>query len=130
MAVIPVVCVGGKVVRFDQISSGSMAEGAKEREDDGRTPEVSHVTDYRQADSGYHPALLASFQGPHNRRAKELGFLPGGGTIVHGLPDGLGRIGRSHRFHDWTERGVALKGGEIDAFWCAVPVGTPAASEP
>jgi murein L,D-transpeptidase YafK len=58
-------------------------------------------------------------------RAEALGVSPGGDVMIHGLPNGQGWIGASHRARDWTFGCVAVTDAEIDELWSAVPVGTP-----
>jgi lipoprotein-anchoring transpeptidase ErfK/SrfK len=45
--------------------------------------------------------------------------------MIHGLPNGLGWIGRFHRFYDWTQGCIAVTDEEIEELWRAVPPGTP-----
>ena len=45
--------------------------------------------------------------------------------MIHGLPNGLGFLGRAQRFRDWTAGCIALTNREVDEVWRAVPAGTP-----
>ncbi len=45
--------------------------------------------------------------------------------MIHGLPNGLGFLGRTQRFRDWTAGCIALTNREVDEVWRAVPAGTP-----
>ena len=120
------VFAGGRAVKSYPVSLGRVPVGAKEEEGDGRTPEGSYVIDFRKADSAYHLALHISYPGPDDRRrASERGVSPGGAIMIHGLPNGLGWIGRFHRFHDWTEGCIAVTDEEMDELWRAVAPGTP-----
>ena len=121
-----VIFADGRAVKSYRISLGRVPEGAKEREGDGRTPEGVYIVDYRKADSDYHRALHISYPDPDDRqRAKGLGVSPGGAIMIHGLPNGLGWIGRFHRFYDWTQGCIAVTDEEMDELWRAVPDGTP-----
>jgi murein L,D-transpeptidase YafK len=121
-----VIFADGRAVKSYRISLGRVPEGAKDREGDGRTPEGSYIIDYRKADSDYHRALHISYPGPDDRRrASELGLSPGGAIMIHGLPNGLGWIGRFHRFYDWTQGCIAVTDEEIEELLRAVPPGTP-----
>jgi murein L,D-transpeptidase YafK len=121
-----VIFADGRAVKSYRISLGRVPEGAKEREGDGRTPEGVYIVDYRKADSDYHRALHISYPDPYDRkRARDLGVSPGGAIMIHGLPNGLGWIGRFHRFSDWTQGCIAVTDEEIEELWRAVPPGTP-----
>jgi murein L,D-transpeptidase YafK len=50
--------------------------------------------------------------------------------MIHGLPNGLGWIGRLHRLMDWTQGCLAVTNREMDDLWRAVPDGTPIILEP
>ena len=45
--------------------------------------------------------------------------------MVHGLPNGWGRIGTMHRLIDWTDGCIAVSDTEIEEIWHLVPDGTP-----
>ena len=45
--------------------------------------------------------------------------------MIHGLPNGFGRLGAMHRLHDWTDGCIAVTDREIDEIWNLVPDGTP-----
>ena len=45
--------------------------------------------------------------------------------MIHGLPRGLGFLGRAQRFRDWTAGCIALTSRDVDEVWRAVPAGTP-----
>jgi murein L,D-transpeptidase YafK len=49
----------------------------------------------------------------------------GGKVFVHGLPNGYGWVGSSHRMKDWTDGCIAVTNAEIDEIWAAVTDGTP-----
>lgn len=117
---------GGEAVKSYRVSLGRVPQGAKEREGDGRTPEGRYLIDYRKRDSDYHRALHISYPDAEDlRHAAELGVSPGGAIMIHGLPNGLGWIGRFHRLWDWTEGCVAVTDEEMDELWRAVADGTP-----
>jgi len=50
--------------------------------------------------------------------------------MVHGLPNGLGFLGKLHRLVDWTDGCVAVTNPEIDEIWQVVADGTPIRIEP
>jgi murein L,D-transpeptidase YafK len=45
--------------------------------------------------------------------------------MIHGLPNGLGWIGKLHRFVDWTDGCIAVTNREMEEIWRAVDDGTP-----
>jgi murein L,D-transpeptidase YafK len=60
----------------------------------------------------------------------EHGYDPGGEIMVHGIHNGLGWIGRAHRFVDWTVGCIALTDPEIEELYRIVPDGTPIEIKP
>lgn len=44
--------------------------------------------------------------------------------MIHGLPNGMGAIGASHRVRDWTDGCIAVTNEEIEEIWRVVPNGT------
>ena len=97
----------------------------KEREGDGRTPEGTYVIDSRKRDSAFHRALHISYPNHEDRRrARRLGVSPGGAIMIHGLPNGMGAIGKAHLLRDWTQGCIAVTNEEIEELWRVVPNGT------
>lgn len=122
---------GGKVIRTYKVALGRGGLAAKQREGDARTPEGHYVIDARNADSHYHRALHVSYPNAEDRsRAAKLGVAPGGAIMIHGLPNGFGSLGASHRLYDWTLGCIAVTDDEIDEIWNLVPVGTPVEIRP
>lgn len=113
------------VLKEYSISLGLAPVGAKEREGDQKTPEgIYRITEHK-LDSSFYRALRVSY--PEERdieRAKKAGVPPGSDIMVHGMKNGLGLIGRFHRFSDWTAGCVALTNSEIEEILAAVPLGT------
>ncbi|HXN24808.1 MAG TPA: L,D-transpeptidase family protein [Candidatus Dormibacteraeota bacterium] len=58
-------------------------------------------------------------------RAQRNGESAGGAIMIHGLQNGLGWLGRLHRFMDWTDGCIAVTNAEMDEIWKTVPDGTP-----
>lgn len=116
---------GAKLLKSYKIALGKNPVGPKRREGDGRTPEGSYVVDFRKADSKFHRALHISYPNAEDRRrARERGVNPGGAIMIHGLPNGRGAIGASHRVRDWTDGCIAVTNEEIEEIWRVVPNGT------
>jgi murein L,D-transpeptidase YafK len=123
--------VAGEVIRTYKVALGRGGLAPKEREGDARTPEGHYVIDARNADSHYHRALHVSYPNAEDRkRAVGLGVAPGGAIMIHGLPNGVGWLGATHRLYDWTLGCIAVTDEEIDEIWNLVPVGTPVEIRP
>lgn len=117
----------GEVVLVSyEVALGSSPVGAKERAGDGRTPEGAYLLDWRSEESDFHRAIHVSYPNARDRaRARALGVSPGGGILIHGLPNGLEEIGADHRSGDWTDGCIALTNEEMDQIWELIPDGTP-----
>ena len=121
----------GKVIRTYKVALGSGGLAPKQREGDARTPEGHYIIDARNAASAYHKALHISYPSADDRkRAVRLGVSPGGAVMIHGLPNGKGWVGASHRLYDWTLGCIAVTDQEIDEIWNLVPTGTPVEIRP
>jgi murein L,D-transpeptidase YafK len=121
----------GKVIRTYPVALGRGGMAPKDREGDGRTPEGHYIIDSRNASSHYHKALHISYPNAEDRkRAEKLGVSPGGAIMIHGLPNGMGWLGSTHRLYDWTLGCVAVTDDEIDEIWKMAPVGTPVEIRP
>lgn len=122
---------GGKAIRSYKVALGQGGLARKDREGDGRTPEGHYVIDQKNAASHYRLSLHISYPNDDDRRrAAKLGVRPGGDIMIHGLPNGKGWVGPSHRLYDWTLGCVAVTDGEIEEIWKMVPVGTPVEIRP
>jgi L,D-transpeptidase-like protein len=108
------------------ISLGRNPVGPKTRAGDHRTPEGRYVVDWRNPKSKFHLSLHISYPNAHDvALAGREGVQPGGDIMIHGLQNGLGWLGRLHRFMDWTDGCIAVTDAEMDQIWGAVPDGTP-----
>ena len=117
---------GEQLLAAYRVALGSQPEGAKERRGDGRTPEGRYVLDWRHDASKFHRQIHISYPSPRDRsRAAAAGVSPGGGIMIHGLPNGLGDIGADHAAGDWTNGCIAVTNQEMDEIWQAAPDGTP-----
>jgi murein L,D-transpeptidase YafK len=122
---------GATLLRTYPISLGFAPEGDKQQEGDGRTPEGDYVLDERLEASMAHRALHVSYPDPADiASATERGVAPGGRIMIHGLRNGLGWLGRAHRFVDWTAGCIAVTNAEIRELWRVVPDGTLIVIEP
>lgn len=121
----------GRPMRTYLVALGGRPQGDKLSAGDKRTPEGVFYIDARQPNSRYHLALHISYpDAAHRARSQAAGMLPGGDIMIHGLPNGLGAAGATHRINDWTNGCVALTDQEIEQIWSAVPIGTPVEIKP
>jgi murein L,D-transpeptidase YafK len=105
--------------------------GHKEKEGDGRTPEGFYTISGRNPQSKFHLSLRISYPSPEDvRRAAEAGVRPGGDIMIHGLPNGMGLLGRTMQGNDWTAGCVAVTNDEIEEIWRVVADGTPVEIRP
>ena len=122
---------GDQLLKSFAVSLGRNPVGPKRAEGDERTPEGSYLLDSRKSDSSFHRALHISYPSAADAaQAHASGVDPGGLIMVHGLPNGLGFLGRLHRLVDWTDGCVAVTNAEIDEIWQVVADGTPIKIEP
>jgi len=116
----------GRVVREYKVALGRRPKGHKQQEGDKRTPEGLYHIAYRKPDSAYYRALAISYpNGQDMESARKRGVDPGGLIMIHGLPNGKGWLGASHRALDWTAGCIAVTNEEMDEIWALVEVGTP-----
>ena len=121
----------GKPMRTYLVALGGNPRGDKVSAGDRRTPEGVFYIDARQPNSKYHLALHISYpDAAHRARSFAAGVAPGGDIMIHGLPNGLGAAGATHRVNDWTNGCVALTDEEIEQIWSSVPIGTPVQIKP
>jgi murein L,D-transpeptidase YafK len=100
--------------------------GAKEQEGDHKTPEGHYILDRRNAKSRYYKSIHVSYPSEQDKqRAAQRGVSAGGDIMIHGLPNGFGWLGATHRARDWTDGCVAVTDAEMDEIWELVPDGTP-----
>jgi murein L,D-transpeptidase YafK len=105
----------GAVIRTYRIALGRSPVGPKQRQGDGKTPEGSYVISGRNAKSAYRKSLRVSYpNAADSERARREGVSPGGDIMIHGLPNGLGWMGATHRLRDWTEGCIAVTDEEIE----------------
>ena len=117
---------GDRVLKTYHVTLGRNPVGAKVREGDGRTPEGEYVIDRRNPRSRFYLALHVSYPGvADRRRAAAQGVSPGGDIMIHGLPNGLGWLGRLIQLFDWTNGCIAVTDREIEEIYRAAPEGTP-----
>lgn len=116
----------GKAIRTYKVALGAVPVGAKEKQGDHRTPEGRYLLDRRSSQSKFYKSIHISYPNEQDRqRATRHGVSPGGDIMIHGLPNGFGWLGASHRLTDWTDGCIAVTNAEMDEIWDLVPDGTP-----
>jgi murein L,D-transpeptidase YafK len=121
----------GAPIRSYVVSLGGNPVGPKQREGDERTPEGLYSINARNSNSSFHRSLQISYPNDQDRaRAASAGVDPGGLIMIHGIRNGLGWVGRLHRFFDWTDGCIAVTDAEIDEIWRMVEIGTPVEIKP
>ncbi|MBZ5663903.1 MAG: L,D-transpeptidase family protein [Acidobacteriia bacterium] len=116
----------GKVLRTFKVALGGTPVGAKEQEGDHKTPEGHYILDRRSPKSRFYKSIHVSYPNDQDKqRASQRGVSAGGDIMIHGLPNGFGWLGATHRNMDWTDGCVAVTNGEMDEIWELVSDGTP-----
>jgi len=116
----------GKAIKSYKVALGGDPVGPKTRQGDHKTPEGVYILDSRNPHSHFHKAIHISYPNARDRAAaRAKGVSPGGDVFVHGLPNGYGWVGASHRVKDWTDGCIAVTNEEIEEIWRAVADGTP-----
>jgi murein L,D-transpeptidase YafK len=115
----------GSALKAYDVSLGSAPIGHKLQEGDGRTPEGRYEVDFKNSRSRFHLSLRVSYPNTRDREsARQRGVAPGGDIMIHGLPRGLGWLGKLHRLRDWTDGCIALTNREIEEVWAMIDTGT------
>src|SRR5581483_1824173 len=105
----------GNVIKSYKVALGGDPVGAKTRQGDHKTPEGQYILDSRNAHSQFYRSIHISYPNARDRAAaRQSGVSPGGDVFIHGLPNGYGWIGASHRMKDWTDGCIALTNAEMD----------------
>lgn len=117
---------GGQILRRYSIALGGDPVGHKHREGDERTPEGRYVLDWRNPNSVAHRSIHISYPNADDKAAaKARGIDPGGFIMIHGQPNGFGRLGWLLQMVDWTDGCIAVTNSDMDEIWTMVADGTP-----
>jgi len=123
--------IEGEILKTYKIALGKQPEGHKNKAGDQKTPEGNYIVDSRNRDSKFHLSIHISYPNRSDMlNAQESGLFPGGGIMIHGLPNGLKDLGKYHRIWDWTDGCIAVTNSEIEEIWRLVPDGTPVEIRP
>jgi murein L,D-transpeptidase YafK len=121
----------GSPPKVYRVALGRGGLGAKQREGDLQVPEGRYFIDTRLERSAFHRALHVSYPDSADAaRARRAGVAPGHSIMVHGIRNGMGWMGKFHRYVDWTAGCVAVTNAEIEELWRVVPNGTPIVLQP
>ncbi|MCA1752804.1 MAG: murein L,D-transpeptidase family protein [Cryomorphaceae bacterium] len=115
----------GTLLKTYKVSLGRVPEGDKEFEGDMKTPEGIYFINDKNPNSGYHKNLGISYPNQRDIEHARSHEKPAGGDIkIHGLRNGIGLVGKFHRWFDWTMGCIAVTNDEMDELYEAVEVGT------
>lgn len=121
----------GQLIKTYKISLGQNPVGDKEYQGDKRTPEGEYKINDKNPNSGFHKNLGVSYPNAVDKKeAERKGLDPGGEIKIHGLRNGVGFIGKFHRFFNWTAGCMAVTDNEVDELYDAVDLGTPIIIKP
>ena len=87
----------GHVLHSYKIALGADPVGPKTRQGDHKTPEGIYVLDSRNEHSQFYKSIHISYPSAGEHAAARESVSPGGDVFVHGLPNGYGWVGSSHR---------------------------------
>jgi murein L,D-transpeptidase YafK len=120
-----------ELIKTYKVSIGQHPVGDKEFEGDKKTPEGSYRINDKNPNSGYYKNLGVSYPNAGDiKEAKAKGLSPGGEIKIHGLKNGIGFIGKFHRFINWTAGCIAVTNEEMDELYEAIEVDTPIIIKP
>lgn len=109
-----------------RISLGFHPKGKKRYEKDGKTPEGLYEIDGKNPKSVAHKNLGISYPNQSDRSfASRAGQKAGGAIKIHGLLKKYRKLGKLHRFYDWTAGCIAVTDEEVDYLYENTAVGTP-----
>jgi len=109
-----------------RISLGFHPKGKKRYEKDGKTPEGLYEIDGKNPKSVAHKNLGISYPNQNDKSfASRAGQKAGGAIKIHGLLKKYRKLGKLHRFYDWTAGCIAVTDEEVDYLYENTAVGTP-----
>jgi len=122
---------GDDVLKRYPVSLGRNPVGDKICQGDKRTPEGEYVLDWKNPNSLAYKSIHISYPNAADRcEAAEHGCSAGGNIMLHGIANGQGRLGRFHRFWDWTSGCIAVTDQEMEELYRVIPTGTPIEIKP
>lgn len=116
----------GQPIKQFSVALGRGGLGSKHIAGDNRVPEGNYRIVARNPHSTFYKSLRVGYPTPSQlAAARARGVDPGGDIMIHGIRNGLGWLGPTHRLIDWTKGCIAVTDPEMDQIWAAVPNGTP-----
>ena len=110
-----------QVLEAFEIQLGFTAEGHKQFEGDGRTPEGRYTIDRRNPNSSFYLSIGIDYPNAADLEfASSRGLKPGGDIFIHGWGDK-----RRGRGKDWTAGCIAVSNREMKKIYAMVEDGTP-----
>jgi murein L,D-transpeptidase YafK len=121
----------GQSIKQYRVALGRGGLGTKQIAGDNKVPEGTYRIVSRNPRSAFYRALRVGYPTPQQTAAAHArGVDPGGDIMIHGIRNGLGWLGPTQRFIDWTKGCIAVTDPEMDEIWEAVPDGTPTEIRP
>ncbi|MEM6482251.1 MAG: L,D-transpeptidase family protein [Pseudomonadota bacterium] len=115
---------GNTMLKEYEVELGFTAEGHKQFEGDGKTPEGDYMIDRRNPNSNFHLSLGVSYPNYEDRAfAAAKGKHPGGDIFIHGQPNWAAR--RANLGPDWTAGCIAVENKEMEVIYAMIRNGTP-----
>lgn len=121
----------GTLLKSYAVALGWGGLGPKTQQGDGKVPEGRYTITAHNPASAYHLSLRIGYPTREQREdAVARGVNPGGDIMIHGLPNGRGGFGATHRTVDWTDGCIAVTDEEIEELFEYVADGTPIVIQP
>lgn len=121
----------GVLLKSYRVALGWGGLAPKTEQGDGKVPEGRYLITAHNPNSAYHLSLRISYPTAAQRAdAAARGVSPGGDIMIHGLPNGRGGFGATHRTVDWTDGCIAVTDEEIEELFEHVENGTPIVIQP
>ncbi len=122
---------GNEVIGAYHVEFGLDPRGAKEREDDFRTPEGRYFLEGRNPHSAYFLSIEVSY--PNRRdeaRAERHHWEPGGDIMIHGTPNDPRYPAAYYETQNWTNGCIALSDSDMVDVWMKTRNGIPIDIDP
>ncbi len=117
---------GQTVLRSFKVALGLSPQGPKLSEGDFRTPEGTYELVDRNSDSDFFLSIRISYPNTTDVvRSRSKGHAPGGGIMIHGLPNNPTRSPEYYRRTDWTNGCIAVSNSDMVDIWLMTAPNTP-----